>query len=123
MRHRHLILIAALIMSGPALAVDSGSFRLSNAADLVALCGTAPDDALYANARGFCHGFLAGSYRYYVSTVLPENRYICSPNPTPTRTQVMNGFLAWANAHPQYMKDGAADTLFRYLAESYPCNK
>jgi hypothetical protein len=35
----------------------------------------------------------------------------------------MGGFVTWANANPQFMKDAAVDTLFRYLAEAYPCKK
>jgi len=77
----------------------------------------------YANATGFCHGILFGSYRFYDSWVSAEKRFVCPPTPAQTRAEVMNGFVAWARSHPQYMKDAAVDTLFRYLAEAYPCKK
>jgi hypothetical protein len=120
---RGLIFAAALLASGATLAADSSNFELRNADDLVRACSVPADHPVYANATGFCHGVLTGAFRYYESTVAAPNRFICPPSPQPTRTEVMNGFVAWAKARPQYMKDAPIDTLFRYLAEAYPCRK
>lgn len=120
---RSLILVAALLTSGAAIATESSTFQMSNADDLVRICSVAPSDPFYANATGFCHGILFGSYRFYDSWVSAEKRFVCPPTPAQTRAEVMNGFVAWARSHPQYMKDPAVDTLFRYLAEAYPCKK
>lgn len=120
---RRLIIAAALLASGAAVAADSSDFQLRDTGDLVRACSVPADHPLYANATGFCHGVLTGAYRFYESTVAAENRFICPPTPTPTRTTVMNGFVAWAKARPQTMKDPPLDTLFRYLAETYPCKK
>ena len=120
---RRLILVAALMTSGVAVAADSSTFQLRNADDLVRVCSVAPDHTYYANATGFCHGILLGAYRYYESTVTADNRFICPPSPVPTRAEVMNGFVAWAKSHSEYMKDAPIDTLFRYLTETYPCRK
>jgi hypothetical protein len=35
----------------------------------------------------------------------------------------MNDFVAWAKSRSQVLKDPPLDTLFRYLAETYPCRK
>ena len=118
---RYLIVAAALLMAGPALAVDSARFRVINAADLVEVCSVPPDDPMHVHAMGFCHGYLSGSYHYYDSTEPTSNRFVCAPNPTPTRAEVMNGFVIWAKGHPQHMQDRAVDTLFRFLVETYPC--
>jgi hypothetical protein len=120
---RRLILAAALLTSGVAVAADSSTFQLRDADDLVRACSVPTDDVHYANATGFCHGVLVGAYRYHESTVTAENRFICPPSPVPTRAKVMNDFVAWAKSRPQYMKDAPIDTLFRYLAEAYPCKK
>ena len=120
---RTLILVAALVASGSALAVDSSTFQLRDTDDLVRACSVPTDHALHANATGFCHGVLVGAYRYYEATVAAENRFICPPSPVPTRAKVMNDFVAWAKARPQLMKDAPLDSLFRYLAETYPCKK
>jgi hypothetical protein len=120
---RKLILVAALMTSGVAIAADSSTFQLRDAQDLVTACSVPADHALHANATGFCHGVLVGAYRYYESTVTAENRFICPPSPVPTRARVMNDFVAWAKSRAQYMKDPPVDTLFRFLAETYPCRK
>jgi len=120
---RHWLLAAALLTSGAAIAADSNNFRLRDTNDLVVACSVPVDHALYANATGFCHGVLVGAYTYFNSTVTAENRFICPPNPVPTRSKVMNDFVAWAKARPQVMKDPPLDTLFRYLEEAYPCRK
>ena len=120
---RRLILAAALMTSGIVVAADSSTFQMRDTDDLVRACSVPSDHTLYANATGFCHGVLVGAYRYYESTVMAENRFICPPTPVPTRAKVMNDFVAWAGSHPQYMKEPPIDTLFRYLAETYPCRK
>jgi Rap1a immunity proteins len=120
---RRLIFMTALLASGAAVAADSSTFQLRDAQDLVTACSVPQDHALYANATGFCHGVLTGAYRYYESTVTVGNRFICPPSPVTTRAKVMNDFVAWAKSRPQYLKDPPLDTLFRYLAETYPCRK
>jgi hypothetical protein len=96
---------------------------MRDAADLVKVCSVDAADPAHANAMGFCHGVLVGAVRYYDSAVTGSKRFVCAPNPTPTRAKVMNDFVAWSSTHPAYMKEGAVDTLFRYLAEAYPCKK
>lgn len=120
---RSWILVAALLTSQAAVAVESSTFQLRDTNDLVRACSVAPDHALYANAMGFCHGVLVGAYSYHASTVTAENRFICPPNPVPSRAKVMNDFVAWAQSRPQFSKDPPVDSLFRYLAETYPCRK
>lgn len=52
-----------------------------------------------------------------------ENRFICTPSPVPTRAKVMGDLVVWAKSRPQYSNDPPIDTLFRYLAETYPRKK
>jgi Rap1a immunity proteins len=104
-------------------AADSNTFQVRTADDLVRVCSLAPDDPLYKNAMGLCHGVLLGAWGYYESTVTAEERFVCSPNPTPTRAAVMDGFVVWAKSNSQHMNDVPVDALFRYLAGTYPCAK
>ena len=120
---RRLILAAALMTSGAVIAADSSTFQLRDADALVRACSVPPKHTLHANATGFCHGVLTGAYRYYESTVAAEDRFVCPPAPVTTRAKVMDGFVAWARSHPQYMKEPPIDTLFRYLEEIYPCKQ
>lgn len=120
---RRLILVAVLMLSGVAVAADSNTFQVRTAGDLVRVCSLAPDETLYPNAMGLCHGVLLGAWGYYDSTVTAEDRFVCSPTPTPTRAAVMDGFVVWAKSNSQYMNDAPVDALFRYLAATYPCAK
>jgi hypothetical protein len=123
MHMRRLIVAAALMASGAAIPADSSTFELRDAGDLVRACSVPAKHVLYRNAIGFCHGVLTGAYRYYQATVTPENRFVCTPNPVPTRAKVMDDFVAWSKKHPQYMKEPPIDTLFMYLEETFPCKK
>jgi hypothetical protein len=109
------------MMAGQALALDPATFRLTNGSNLLELCSLPAEDPLHDRAMEFCNGYLTGSYHYYNATALASNRFVCAPNPTPTPTEVMSGFVTWAKAHPKYMDDRAIDALFRYLGETYPC--
>ena len=120
---RGLILVAALMLSGVAVAADTNTFQVRTADDLVRVCSLTPEDPLYKNAMGLCHGVLLGAWGYYDSTVSAENRFVCAPNPKTTRAAVMSGFVTWAESNSQYMNDVPVDALFRYLAASYPCAK
>jgi hypothetical protein len=98
-------------------------YKAHTAAELVAVCSASTSQADYATAIAFCHGVLAGAYGFYVSATPLAERNVCAPEPAPTRSQVATGFVAWAKKNPQYLKDGAIDTLFRYAVETYPCKR
>jgi Rap1a immunity proteins len=120
---RFAILAAAAVLTTTAYAVPPDQYRIRTAGELVNVCGAQPSDADYATAIAFCHGVLAGAYGYFEASTPAADRFICAPNPSPTRTKVANDFVAWAKGRPQVMQDGAIDTLFRYAAEAYPCRK
>jgi hypothetical protein len=120
---RSMLFFAALALVASAYATDPDVYRIRNAADLVRVCSTQPSESDYATAIAFCHGVLAGSYGYYAASTPMPDRFVCLPEPAPTRSKVANDFVAWANARPQFMQHGAIDTLFRYAAEAFPCGK
>lgn len=118
----------ALAAASLALAVSTQvaakeQFQLRTAADLAQVCATASSSSDHAAALAFCHGVLAGAYGFYLAATPADDRFVCTPNPAPTRTQVANGFVAWLKARPQHASDGAIDALFRYAAEAYPCKR
>lgn len=120
---RAVLVAAALMAATPAIAAERPNYQIRHSADLVAVCATDPGAPDYPMAISFCHGILVGAYQFYDASRPAEGRSICSPNPTPSRAKVMSDFVAWANARPQYAQSHAVDTLFRYLAETYPCRK
>jgi hypothetical protein len=44
---------------------DLQDFTLKNGQDLADLCGAEPGDALYAEAKQFCYGFLSGVVHFH----------------------------------------------------------
>jgi len=98
-------------------------FRARTAADLARLCSTAAGQPDQASAVAFCHGVLAGAYGYYDVSVAAADRFVCLPNPGPTRSQIASGFVSWLKARPQYNDGQAVDVLFRYAGETFPCKR
>ena len=120
---RIAVLAATAMLAASAHAVPPDYYKAHTTTELVAVCSAPTTQADYATAIAFCHGVLAGAYGFYVSATPVAERYICAPEPAPTRSQVASGFVAWAQKNPQYMKDGAIDTLFRYAAAAFPCKR
>lgn len=119
-------LAGALSLGGfGADAANPDNFHVRTTEDLVILCSAEPTDPNYVAAIHFCHGFGTGAYQYYESIVSasPSERFVCPPDPPPTRSEAIAGFVAWAHANPQYVKDRPVDSIFRYLSTTYPCPK
>jgi hypothetical protein len=106
-------------------ATNPDNFHVRTTEDLVTLCSAAPTDPNYVAAIHFCHGFGTGAYQYYEAIAArdPSARFVCPPDPPPTRSEAIAGFVAWARANPQFMKDRPVDSVFRYLSTTYPCPK
>ena len=119
-----LLLVMSLVPLS-ALAATAERFRVRSTADLVAICSTPANDPMYAAAIGFCHGFAVGAYQYYLASVSgPEGKpFVCLTDPPPSRTEGVQMFVAWARQNPQYMDEPAVETLFRWLATTWPCRK
>jgi hypothetical protein len=101
----------------------TGDFQVRNTRDLVALCSAVPGSELYVAAINFCHGYGVGAFQYYqvLEASVPGHRIFCAPEPRPSRTAVIEGFLRWASAHPEYQEEPAVESIFRYLGTTYPC--
>ena len=119
---RLLVAIVAFVVAGQASALDPATFQLNTGAKLVELCGLPAEDPIYGKAMEFCNGYLVGAYQYYDATEPASNRFVCAPNPRPALSEVMQAFVAWAKVNPQYLNERPVDTLFRFLAKTYPCS-
>lgn len=121
-------LVCMLIAAGasvPAGAADPDQFRARTTADMVALCAADPAEQNYVAAIHFCHGFATGAYQYYLSLAVAsvENRFVCPPDPVPSRSQVIAAFVTWARENSRFMPEPPVDSIFRYLAQRYPCGQ
>jgi hypothetical protein len=120
---RIAVLAVTAMLAASAHAAQTEKYRSHSTAELVAICSTPASEPDHQIAVAFCHGILAGAYGFYVSSTPVSERFVCAPNPPPTRSQVAQDFVAWAKKNPQYMNDGGIDTLFRYAAQNYPCKR
>ena len=121
-----LALVAGgLSLTAPAVAADIDNFMVNTADDFVKLCRAKPEEPNYVAAIHFCHGFATGAYRYYqaMADAAPEHKYICPPNPPPTRTEAIESFLSWTDKHPDQLQQQAIDAIFRFLGDTYPCKQ
>ena len=120
---RFALAVASLALAASAQAGPPEHLQWRTGGDLAGVWPTPTSDKEHVTAVAFCHGVLAGAYGYFESSTPAADRFVCSPNPRPTRTQVANSFVAWMKTHPQYDKDPAIDALFRFAAEAYPCKR
>ena len=120
-----LLLGAALVIPGVAGAVADADFEVKTTRSLLNLCTVSAEDARYKEALHFCHGFLVGAFQYYLASVSgPKAKaLVCPPDPPPTRNEAIAAFIAWAQAHPQYMSEAPVETEFRFLTERWPCKR
>jgi hypothetical protein len=118
-----MLVVSIVPLSVLAATVDQ--FRARSTAGLVEICSTPANDPMYAAAISFCHGFAVGAYQYYLASVSgPEGKpFVCLPDPPPSRTEGVRMFVDWARQNPQYMGEPAVETLFRWLATTWPCRK
>ncbi|MCU0555596.1 MAG: hypothetical protein MUE57_10520 [Syntrophales bacterium] len=117
------VALVVLFLATPALADVTEQYKVRNAQDLVSLCGRDASAVDYVAAMNFCHGYTVGAYAYYHSVIEadPDAKIVCVKQPYPERKKVIADFVAWGKAHESFMKDGAVDTFFRFLVETFPC--
>ena len=124
---RNLFMLMLMMSIGPvcALAATPDHFRVRSTADLIEICSTPANDSMYPAALSFCHGFAVGAYQYYRASVSgPAGKpFVCLPDPPPSRTEGLQMFVAWARENSQYMGEPTVETLFRWMATTWPCRK
>lgn len=123
MRQGFLIGAVVLACAAPAAAATIENFHVKTTRDFVALCDASPNSEHYVAAVNFCEGYAVGAFQYYQAQTLnsPANQFVCLPSPPPSRDEAIAAYVAWVKANPQYLEEAAVDTIFRYLAETYPC--
>ena len=116
-----LICSAVLALTTTASMAKDAPKASTTTQQYVAMCQNKTDTA----AQNFCHGFGQGVYETYLITRHPKKAapFICAEKAALSRQEHLDAFLVWAGNHPQYNQISAADTILRYLGETYPCKK
>jgi hypothetical protein len=110
--------------AAPAAAANEQDFHVTTTSEYVALCTTDPSDPNYVAAIHFCQGFASGAYQYYLALASHANeRYVCLPDPPPTRNAALAGFVAWMKTNPTANAAPPVESIFRYLTQTYPCTQ
>jgi hypothetical protein len=124
-RKAMLLLMVFSLMPGLAGAVSEKDFEARTTENLINLCTASPGDPLYSQAVNFCQGYLVGAYKYYEAEHAgpAAPKFVCLPDPPPSRSDAIAMFIEWAKAHPQYWKEAPVETEFRFLMEKWPCNR
>jgi Rap1a immunity proteins len=117
--------VAGIFSTAIQAAVIDEDFEVTKTANLVNLCTASADDPRYREAIHFCHGYLVGAVHYYRAqeTGSPGSKFLCVPEPKPTRNETINRFVTWVQQHPEYKDELPVETEFRFLIEMWPCNQ
>lgn len=87
-------------------------------AALVYLCKNLDD----IDGQNFCFGFGEGVYQSYLASRNPKLKpSICFLSNADSREVILQEFLVWNQANPQFNQDRAAKTLVRFFEAKYPC--
>ena len=118
-----LLVLIVIILPGAAGAVSEKDFEANTAQNLINLCAVSHDDPLYHQAINFCHGYFEGAYQYYEAmTSGPKGiKFVCVPDPLPSRNKAIGMFVEWAKKNPQHMNERPVEAEFRFLMETWPC--
>ena len=118
-----LFFLIVFLLPGFAGAVSEEDFEAHTAQSLINLCSASHDDPLYQQAIHFCHGYFEGAYQYYESMSSgPKGiKFVCVPDPLPSRNKAIGMFVEWAKKNPQYMNERPVEAEFRFLMETWPC--
>ena len=120
---RIVVATVALLVPSAANAASEANFDAKTTGDLVALCSATPDNGVGTAALNFCQGYIQGAVTVEMLNMAAfrGSKLFCLPNPPPTRSQAISGFVSWAQTTPDRMTQSVTDGLFHFISEQYPC--
>lgn len=124
-RSMFLPLVAVGLWLLQAEAVTRDDFLMQTTQDLVDVCSVKSGEPLYEGAMGYCFGYTMGAFQYYQSYTgnISQEAFVCLPEPTPPRADIIQWFLAWARDNSRYMNERPVDGFFRFLEVTWPCRR
>lgn len=118
-----LVTLALLLWPLSSFAVTSEDFLVADTQDVVDICTTPETDPMYTAAIAFCQGYLVGAYQYHLALFGNGKSHpvVCLTEPKPTRSQAIERFIAWVKGHPEYGREKPAESLTKFLVDTWPC--
>jgi len=108
----------------------AATLSLGLATSMQAANATTTDELLqYCKGEGStnvtCQIYGQAVYDTYLATRNPKTApsKICVKQPAPSRIQVVDEYIAWANANPANGPKSAAETMLQFLEGVFPCGK
>lgn len=98
-------------------------YKLTSAKDLYDVCTVPPSHEDHAVAKAFCVGFFEGGIHLHDALAAANDfpAIACAPDTTP-RSELVDVFVAYAKANPQYQGEPPMDTVFRAIVNKWPCD-
>jgi hypothetical protein len=101
---------------------DKGDFSLVNVQDLVDLCTVPQGQDLSDKGAYFCMGYMTGVIQYHNAlSAGPDEKPVICPDPSVTRLDMVETFVNWARAHPQYSNERAIEGVTAAAISKWPC--
>jgi Rap1a immunity proteins len=97
-------------------------YQLRTSGDLLDICALESSDSHYFEAHAFCLGYFAGGIHLH-DALAASNDYprVACPTDDVTRDDVVESFVTYAQAHPEYLDERPMDTVFRAVIDQWPC--
>jgi hypothetical protein len=112
--------VTAMLFALPALAQRVVVLQARTAGELAELCAANPKAPEGDAKINFCHGFAQGAITVELRHPLGKKPF-CFPSPAPNRTATMGEIVGWVRSMPDHRSVPAADGLFQFLGERFPC--
>lgn len=114
-----LLTTTAAILSFGFLAHAQAQTSAMSTADLLSYCKSKDNGIVTCEIYGQA---VYDTYLVY-SQHRKSPKFICVNQPAPSRKEVIQEYVTWADANPKYAQDAAADSVLRFLGGRFPCPK
>lgn len=97
-------------------------FKVQSTKSLLDICTLEETHESYWEAASFCLGFFQGGVHYHRALANgPNFDPIACPTDQVTLRQLVSVFTDYAKANPIYSDEPPMDTVFRAVADQWPC--
>lgn len=117
---KKLVIAASLATLALGLSAGAKAANALSTEELMGYCKSTDGSAFVT-----CEIYGQAVYDTYLVTRHPKlaPNTICVTQPAPSRKEVIQEYVAWAEANPKLAKVPAAETILRFLSTKFPCGK